>query len=86
MSEAKNEDKLIYEYSEDYYSDKIYVTKNRWITIDVGGHCISMPLREWHRMAKERDNEEEMEEILHRLIENRERKEELMLSLKRLLK
>lgn len=34
-----------------YYADSIHLTKGDGIAINVGGHTIVMPLRDWHAMA-----------------------------------
>lgn len=35
----------------DHYSDSIDVTETGGIGMNVGGHVIVMPIREWHRLA-----------------------------------
>jgi hypothetical protein len=35
----------------DYHSDRIFVTKDGGIGMDVGGHCIVMPICEWFAIA-----------------------------------
>lgn len=57
MTEAKqNTDREIYSRIQgDYYSPKIYVTEQDLISIDVGGHVISMKIEEWHKLARNID-------------------------------
>lgn len=35
----------------DYYADSIHVTENGKIGMNVGGHVIVMPIKEWHKVA-----------------------------------
>lgn len=37
-----------------YYADSIHVTRSGGIGINVAGHVIVMPLRDWHRAGGER--------------------------------
>lgn len=36
----------------DYYADRIFVTEGEGIGLDVGGHCIVKPIREWFKLAQ----------------------------------
>jgi hypothetical protein len=38
-----------------YAGDSIFVTERGGIGFNVGGHCIVLPLREWHKLAHEGD-------------------------------
>jgi len=40
------------EREDDAYADSIHVTKQGSIGINCGGHVITMPLRDWHALAK----------------------------------
>lgn len=56
------------EVEDDCYSPSIHVTKSKSIGIDVGGSVYVKPLREWHRLAKSKDEEiaglrKELEEV-----------------------
>ncbi len=51
-----NTDRELYrEIPEDYYSPSMHVTNSGSIGINIGGHMIVMPLREWHKLAMERE-------------------------------
>lgn len=47
----------------DYYQPSIHVTKDNGIGIDVGGNVIVMPLRDWHKLAKEATQPSEADEV-----------------------
>lgn len=54
-AECKNTDRELWRSPDDgrgsYYADSIHVTEGGGIGIDVGGHVIVKPLRDWHAMA-----------------------------------
>lgn len=48
----KNTDREIWrETLDDFYSPSMHVTASGSIGINVGGHVIVMPVREWHKLA-----------------------------------
>lgn len=50
--QAQNTDRELWREREgDFYSDRIFVTQNGAIGMDVGGRVITMPIRQWHEMA-----------------------------------
>jgi hypothetical protein len=54
-----NTDKEIWrEVGGDYYSPSIHVTVNRQIGINVGGYVFVKDVREWHGLARKKDEEE----------------------------
>ena len=51
-TEAKNTDRELWrERPEDYYAPSIFVTEGGGIGINVDGHVIVKPVRDWHRLA-----------------------------------
>jgi hypothetical protein len=49
---SKNTDREIWrEREDDYYADSIHVTEQGGIGINCGGYVITLPVREWHRLA-----------------------------------
>ena len=54
MAEAQqNTDRDLWsECEDDYFSPRLFVTAGGGIGIDVGGHVIVKPIREWHALAK----------------------------------
>lgn len=59
--QAENTDREIYRTPDKglgaYYSDSIHVTKHGGIGINVGGRVIVLPLRDWHSLARQADNQ-----------------------------
>jgi hypothetical protein len=49
---AEDTDKELWRLEDDYYAPRIFVTEGNGIGIDVGGHCIVMPVHKWHELAK----------------------------------
>lgn len=35
----------------DFYADSLFVTESGGIGMNVGGHCIVKPIRDWHKLA-----------------------------------
>ncbi len=42
----------------DIYSPSIHVTSEGAIMIDTGGHCIVMPLEDWHKAGEQYEPKE----------------------------
>jgi hypothetical protein len=52
---ALNTDRELWrEKKDDYYAPSIHVTQGGGIGMNVGGHVIVLPVRDWHRAALER--------------------------------
>lgn len=52
---SQNTDRELWrERDGDYYADSIHVTEYGGIGINCGGYVITLPLREWHRLAIEK--------------------------------
>lgn len=50
---AKNTNRELWREREgDYYAPSLFVTEGGGIGIDVGGHVIVRPIREWHRLGQ----------------------------------
>jgi len=53
---CENTDKEIWrEKDDDFYSPSIHVTENGKIGIDVGGYVFVKDVRDWHRLATNKD-------------------------------
>ncbi len=49
---AKNTDRELWREREgDYYAASLFVTEGGGIGMDVGGHCIVKPIRDWFKLA-----------------------------------
>jgi len=51
LDARKNTDKELWRESPDYRANSIHVTEGGGIGINVGGHVIVKPLKEWHKLA-----------------------------------
>ena len=53
MTASKNTDRELWrERDDDYYAASLFVTESGGIGMNVGGHAIVMPIREWHALAR----------------------------------
>ncbi len=53
MTATKNTDRELWrEREDDYYAPSLFVTEGGGIGVNVGGHVIVMPIREWHALAR----------------------------------
>jgi hypothetical protein len=74
-SACKNTDRELWrgpdEDNGSYYADSIHLTEDGGIGINVGGHVIVKPLREWHALAQSVDNANigEMVNLIHSVIQ-----------------
>jgi hypothetical protein len=48
---AANTDRQLWRESNHPFSNRIWVTEQGAIGMDVGGLCIVMPIRQWHSLA-----------------------------------
>jgi hypothetical protein len=49
---VQNTDRELWREKEgDYYSPNLFVTSEGGIGMNVGGYCIVMPIKEWHKLA-----------------------------------
>ena len=61
---AKNTDQELWRVRKgDYYADSLHVTASGKIGINCGGHMIVMPIREWHKLASEKQLEKQVKNV-----------------------
>ena len=66
-----NTDKIIYtrpshDLLEEGYTPKLSITENGALIINVGGHCISLTIEEWHKAAIEYTSKREKKYVNNR--------------------
>ena len=66
----ENTDVELFRERDDYYAPSVHVTKDSWIGMSVGGMVHSMPIVEWHMLAKKHFKIKQIQGMSHKEIDS----------------